>query len=61
MPGDFGCDRGDYARVVLLFSTRGCGRGRRPAFPTPSLGGGYQQNPGGSRRGNADAYLLFEN
>jgi hypothetical protein len=26
MPGDFRCDRGDYARVPFSFGTRGCGR-----------------------------------
>src|SRR5258708_31389025 len=36
MPGDFRCDRGDYARVLILFCTRGCGRIERPAFPAPS-------------------------
>ena len=35
MPGDFRCDRGDYARV-FVFYTRGCGRIERPAFPAPS-------------------------
>src|SRR6266496_2502596 len=37
MPGDFRCDRGDYARVLFLFRTRGCGRSGRPAFPAPSF------------------------
>ncbi len=36
MPGDFRCDRGDYARVFVFFHTRGCGRIERPAFPAPS-------------------------
>src|SRR5207244_5848208 len=36
VPGDFRCDRGDYARVLVLFRTRGCGRIARPAFPAPS-------------------------
>jgi hypothetical protein len=36
MPGDFRCDRGDYARVLCFYRTRGCGRGGRPAFPAPS-------------------------
>jgi hypothetical protein len=30
------CDRGDYARVLFPFCTRGCGRIERPAFPAPS-------------------------
>src|SRR5258705_7425823 len=38
MRGDFRCDRGDYARVLCLFCTRGCGRIERPAFPAPSIG-----------------------
>src|SRR2546430_14789206 len=29
--------RGDYARVLSIFCTRGCGCIGRPAFPTPSL------------------------
>ena len=37
MPGDLRCDRGDYARVLCLFRTRGCGRIERPAFPAPSI------------------------
>jgi hypothetical protein len=40
------CDRGDYARVVLIFPTRGCGCACRPAFPTPSLGGTMKQDSG---------------
>src|SRR6202051_1881286 len=36
MPGDFRCDRGDYARMLVLFCMRGCGRIERPAFPAPS-------------------------
>src|SRR5258706_16017997 len=42
MPGDFRCDRGDYARV-FVFYTRGCGCIVRPAFPAPShfLGGWF--------------------
>src|SRR5947209_10996748 len=37
MPGDSGEPRGDYARVVLFFPTRGCGCIAHPAFPTPSV------------------------
>src|SRR5258705_6687960 len=36
MPGDFRCDRGDYARMLILFCMRGCGCIERPAFPAPS-------------------------
>ena len=34
------CDRGDYARMLILFCMRGCGRIERPAFPAPSASGG---------------------
>src|SRR6266404_9251307 len=37
MPGDFRCDRGDYARMLVLFCMRGCGCIERPAFPAPSV------------------------
>src|SRR5258706_14450299 len=37
MPGDFRCDRGDYARMLVLFCMRGCGCIERPAFPAPSI------------------------
>src|SRR5258708_12323101 len=48
MPGDFRCDRGDYARMLVLFCMRGCGRIARPAFPAPSvfLGERFLQNLG---------------
>src|SRR5258706_9757249 len=48
MPGDFRCDRGDYARVFVFFHTRGCGRIERPAFAAPSefLGGWFLQELG---------------
>src|SRR5260370_3837253 len=48
MPGDFRCDRGDYARVFVFYHTRGCGRIERPAFPAPSefLGGWFLQELG---------------
>src|SRR5260370_21749926 len=36
MPGDFRCDRGDYARVLFFICMRGCGCIARPAFPAPS-------------------------
>src|SRR5260370_1221133 len=36
MPGENRCDRGDYARMLVLFCMRGCGRIERPAFPAPS-------------------------
>src|SRR6266853_2402365 len=48
MPGLFRCDRGDYARVLYLFRTRGCGCIGHPAFPAPSvfLGERFLQNLG---------------
>src|SRR5712675_1183505 len=42
MPGDFRCDRGDYARVFVFYHTRGCGCIERPAFPAPSITGGRE-------------------
>src|SRR5260221_2278584 len=36
MPGDFRCDRGDYARMLVLFCMRGCGRIARPAITATS-------------------------
>src|SRR5258705_10969289 len=51
MPGDFRCDRGDYA-CAFLFRTRGCGRIVRPAFPAPSdfWADGFCKNSDASRR-----------
>src|SRR6266446_2199401 len=37
MPGLLRCTCGDYARVLYLFRTRGCGCIGRPAFPAPSV------------------------
>ena len=36
------CDRGDYARVLFIICTRGCGCIVRPAFPTPFVFGGEE-------------------
>src|SRR5882724_13371543 len=60
MPGDFRCDRGDYARVLVLFRTRDCGRVGRPAFPAPSdfLGERFTHNSGTSRREIAKACVI---
>ena len=58
MPGDFRCDRGDYARVFVFFHTRGCGRIERPAFPAPSIFGEGEtilQNSGALRREIAES------
>src|SRR5258706_11419683 len=61
MPGDFRCDRGDYARVFVFLHTRGCGRVERPAFPAPSdlqkAGRSWKNSRG--RRGEI-AELCFE-
>ena len=37
MPGLLRCTCGDYARVLCLFRTRGCGCIGHPAFPAPSV------------------------
>src|SRR5258707_10013068 len=49
MPGDFRCDRGDYARVFVFYHTRGCGCIERPAFPAPSdiQGEGHRRKTSG--------------
>ncbi len=59
MPGDFRRDRGDYARMLILFCMRGCGRGGRLAFPAPSVlkrREPFMHRSGASRRGNAEPY-----
>ena len=33
MPGEFRCDRGDYARVLVFICTRGCGCSWAPGIP----------------------------
>src|SRR5260370_14519510 len=65
-PGLLRCTCGDYARVLCLFRTRGCGCIGHPAFPAPSVlrgANGFCKTSGASRRGNAEAHLnlLFEN
>jgi hypothetical protein len=67
MPGDFRRDRGDYARVLFTFCTRGYGRGGRPAFPAPSdiqkadIDGKPRANKGRDREVVSSTELLFEN
>jgi hypothetical protein len=39
MPGDSGCNRGDYARVVFIFPTRGCGCNGARHSPRPRFRG----------------------
>src|SRR5215212_4242200 len=60
MPGDPGEPRGDYARVLSIFCTRGCGCIVRPAFPTPSGAKDLWNNSGALRRGIAGAHRKFE-
>ena len=58
MPGDFRCDRGDYARVFVFYHTRGCGCIARPAFPAPSEFRGREidgKTSDASRRENAES------
>src|SRR5216684_6009070 len=59
MPGLLRCTCGDYARVLYLFRTRGCGCIGRPAFPAPSDMRAERSctTSGASRRGIAESYL----
>src|SRR6202011_4436862 len=41
------CDRGDYARVVFSFPTRGCGCIERPVFPAPLCPGNLSEYANG--------------
>src|SRR6266404_5821646 len=62
-PGLPRCTCGDYARVLYLFRTRGCGCIGHPAFPAPSDyrgANGSCKTSGASRRGNAQSYLKME-
>src|SRR6266403_6307885 len=62
-PGLFRCTCGDYARVLYLFRTRGCGCIGHPAFPAPSVlrgANGSCKTSGASRRGNAESHLKPE-
>src|SRR6266566_2480192 len=66
MPGDFRCDRGDYARVLCYFAREAAGAlGTRYSL-RPLLSGaeGFMHSSGASRREIASAYLklpwLFE-
>jgi hypothetical protein len=55
MPGVSGVTVVTNARVY--YTTRGCGRTKRPAFPTPSFSGErFRHDPGATHRGNAGAY-----
>jgi hypothetical protein len=59
MPGDFRCDRGDYARVLFYFAREAAGAlsARHSLRPLLSRGECFLQNSGTSRRGIADAHL----
>src|ERR1700687_958918 len=48
MPGDFRCDRGDYARMLVLFCMRGCGASsaRHSLRPLLSRGEWFLQDLG---------------
>src|SRR6266702_8650336 len=49
MPGDFRCDRGDYARVLCFISHARLRAHQRPAFPAPSVSGGRDVSRQNSR------------
>src|SRR5712671_3062731 len=60
MPGDFRCDRGDYARVLFYFAREAAGAlGARHSLRPLLLGAAKQflQNSGVSRREIAEVYL----
>src|SRR4030088_131478 len=46
-PGESGCNRGDYARVLYFISHARLRVRWHPAFPPPSLGERSLHNPGG--------------
>src|SRR6266446_2995774 len=60
MPGDFRCDRGDYARVLFLFAREAAGAScaRHSLRPLFSGWANIRKTSGASRRENADAYPL---
>ena len=64
MPGDFRCDRGDYARVLFYFAREAAGAlGTRHSLrPLFFWANGFCKTSGASRRGNAESWLawLFE-
>jgi len=63
MPGDFRCDRGDYARVLVYFAREAAGALSARHSLRPQLGESFTHHSGASRRGIAGAHLywLFEN
>src|SRR5437763_16892165 len=56
-PGESGCNRGDYARVLYFNSHARLRVQWHPAFPTPSLGESSCTTRAYWRRGNAELYL----
>src|SRR5260221_12120332 len=58
MPGDFRCDRGDYARVLFSFAREAAAH-QAPGIPCALCfrGERFMQNSGASRRGIAHLYL----
>ena len=61
MPGDFRCDRGDYARALFLLRAR-LRVHRAPGIPCALcfMGERFLQDSDASRRGNAESYLKLE-
>ena len=59
MPGDFRCDRGDYARVLYFISHARLRVHQAPGIPCALifLGERFMHDSGVSRREIADAYL----
>src|SRR5258705_13991371 len=62
MPGDFRCDRGDYARVLFYFAREAAGASSARHSLRPLLLGAanqFLQTSGASRRGIAVSYLDY--
>src|SRR5882724_13670125 len=60
MPGDFRCDRGDYARVLCFISHARLRVHRAPGIPCALCflwAEGFIHDSGAPRRENADAHL----
>src|SRR5213078_1011292 len=63
VPGDFRCDRGDYARVLYLISHARLRAHRAPGIPCALCylrADDFCKTSGGSRRENAESYLKME-
>jgi len=62
VPGDFRCDRGDYARVLYLISHARLRAHQAPGIPCALCflwANGTMHNSGASRREIADSHLEF--